>query len=78
MLDKLSVLYSPASRGLEFVPLLPDERIVGRLVLAAGAPPTAASREFCGELRGLIKQIADAVPGSGLVPEPATASGPSS
>ncbi|WP_197282411.1 LysR family transcriptional regulator [Bosea thiooxidans] len=67
LLDKLSILYGPTSQGLDFVPLLPDERIVGRLVLAAGAQPTAASREFCGELRGLIEEIAETIPGFGLV-----------
>jgi DNA-binding transcriptional LysR family regulator len=67
LLDRLSILYRPTSHALEFVPLRPEERIVGRLVLAAGAQPTAASREFCIELRRLVGEIAETLPGFGLV-----------
>ncbi|MBD3847570.1 hypothetical protein IED13_17865 [Bosea sp. SSUT16] len=67
LLDRLSILYSPTSHALKFVPLRPEERIVGRLVLAAGAQPTAASREFCIELRHLVGEIAETVSGFGLV-----------
>lgn len=68
LLDKLSILASAASGGLVFVPFRPEESIVGRLVLQAGAAQTAASRAFCIELRELVAEIAASDPGFGLPP----------
>ncbi len=66
LLDKLSILASSVSGGLVFVPFRPEEKIVGRLVLPAGAAQTAASHAFCIELRELVGEIAASDSGFGL------------
>lgn len=40
-----------------FVPIAPEERIVGRLVLPRKGARTAASEAFCEELRALVREI---------------------
>lgn len=67
LLDKLSILATAASQALVFVPLKPQERIVGRLVLPALGARTVASREFCAALKEIVGEMAATDPDFGTV-----------
>ena len=61
LLDQSSTL-ALSMAGFAFVPITPAERIVGRIVLPGWGGRTAASLEFCAELRALVQEIVAAPP----------------
>jgi DNA-binding transcriptional LysR family regulator len=59
LVDKLGLLTADAlMKKVSFVPLEPEEMIVGRLVLPVQGSHTVSARDFCNTLKDLVREIA--------------------